>query len=222
MYSYNHNRVNHIHKIHILIYRANETMSSSNQTLDTSSSIQKRQIPSVETTTNTLDGNSHDANSHDANNQGANTLDANSHDANSHDANNNDANTLDANNQHQSNSVQEKETIFQYTKVYDNATDSYYYWDEVTDETTWEIPEEYLKLNGDEHRKKLKAKEDEEYFNSKEYHDWYYTQYYPSLCNSIHLFINHNFFPNYTVILSMNSTMYHSKTQNQRATPLKL
>lgn len=73
---------------------------------------------------------------------------------------------------------EEEEVIW--TKVYDATTDSNYYWNEATDETTWDTPAEFQ--DKEETAQQSKDKLDAEYFKSKEYHDWYYKEYYPSLC----------------------------------------
>jgi hypothetical protein len=79
-----------------------------------------------------------------------------------------------------------------WTKVWDAESNSYYYWDQETDETTWEEPEGFQeegeaterpedaeKSTEEGESKPTGSKEDEDFYKSQEYYNWYYQTYYP-------------------------------------------
>jgi hypothetical protein len=90
-----------------------------------------------------------------------------------------------------------------WVKLYDETSGSHYYWNQETDETQWDEPCDTTKdtkdntsdiINdkaessqdkqdnqGSQDKQDKQDKQDNDYYNSKEYHDWYYNTYLPHL-----------------------------------------
>jgi hypothetical protein len=81
-----------------------------------------------------------------------------------------------------------------WTKVFDAESNSHYYWNEETDETTWDKPDDFVDQEPDKEEPVEPAvkpteseqpastsAQDEEFYKSQEYYNWYYQTYYPAM-----------------------------------------
>ncbi|KAI9335491.1 hypothetical protein BDR26DRAFT_936448 [Obelidium mucronatum] len=68
-----------------------------------------------------------------------------------------------------------------WSATWDESSSSYYYWNSETDETTWDKPVgveiEGLPEGANETTETSTKDANADYYNSKEYYDWYYSQY---------------------------------------------